>query len=145
MGDAMKIRTGDWQTLGDDAQKVRYEVFVVEQDVPVEIELDDRDAVCVHVVAYDASGQAVGTGRLLPDAHIGRMAVLQKCRGQGVGSQLLRVLIHEAGLRAYPEVILSAQTHAIAFYERHGFVPEGRPYSDAGIEHMQMRRRVQSL
>lgn len=140
MGCTMLIRTGDWHTLGSDACAVRHEVFVVEQNVPLEIEQDDRDAVCVHAVAYDGSGRAVGTGRLLPDAHIGRMAVLRRCRGQGVGSQLLRALIHEARLRSYPEVILSAQMQAIAFYERHGFIAEGEPYRDAGIEHMQMRR-----
>lgn len=141
----MMIQTGDWQTLCDDARKVRYDVFVVEQKVPIDIELDNKDALCVHAVAYDGSGRAVGTGRLLPDARIGRMAVLRTCRGQGVGSQLLQALIHEARLRAHSEVILSAQTHAIDFYERHGFVPEGAPYTDAGIEHMQMRRPIQNV
>lgn len=145
MGVAMRVRTGNWKTLGDDARKVRYSVFVVEQNVPVEIELDDNDAVCVHAVAYDDAGRAVGTGRLLPDTHIGRMAVLPTCRGQGVGSQLLRALIHEARLRSYPEVVLSAQLHAIPFYERHGFIPEGEPYQDAGIEHVRMRCPVPAL
>lgn len=139
MGVSMMIRTGDWKTLCNDARRVRYDVFVIEQNVPIDIELDAHDAQCVHAVAYDDAGCAVGTGRLLPDAHIGRMAVLRSCRGQGVGSQLLQALILEARRRAYPEVILSAQTHAIAFYERHGFVPEGACYMDAGIEHRLMR------
>lgn len=139
MGVRMMVRTGDWKTLCKDAQRVRYDVFVIEQNVPLDIELDAHDVQCVHAVAYDEAGQAVGTGRLLPDAYIGRMAVLGPYRGQGVGSQLLQALIQEARRRAYPEVILSAQTHAVAFYERHGFVPEGASYMDAGIEHMLMR------
>lgn len=135
----MRVEVGDWQTLCNDACCVRHDVFVVEQKVPAEIELDAHDALCVHAVAYDESGRAIGTGRLVPDAHIGRMAVLRVYRGQGVGSLLLERLIHEARLRGYPEVLLSAQVHAQAFYERHGFVPEGALYLDAGIQHRLMR------
>lgn len=135
----MRIEIGDWRTLGNDASSVRHEVFVNEQNVPIEIELDARDAHCVHAVAYDESGRPLATGRLLPDMHIGRMAVLPAYRGQGLGSLLLERLIHEARQRHYTEVVLSAQTHAQPFYERHGFIPEGPLYMDAGIEHRLMR------
>lgn len=135
----MHIEIGDWKTLGHDASRVRYEVFVIEQNVPVDIELDVHDAECIHAVAYDESDRPVGTGRLLPDAHIGRMAVSQAYRGQGVGSLLLDQLIHEARRRGYAQVVLSAQTHALPFYERHGFIAEGPLYMDAGIEHRLMR------
>lgn len=136
----MLIKTGSWDALSDDASQVRYEVFVREQHVPLEIELDARDVSCVHAVAYDDFGRAIGTGRLLPDAHIGRMAVLPSHRGQGVGSRLLVSLIAQARVKSYPEVVLSAQTHATTFYENHGFVAEGAVYMDAGIEHILMRR-----
>lgn len=135
----MHIEIGDWKTLSHDASRVRHEVFVIEQNVPVDIELDVHDAQCIHAVAYDESDRPVGTGRLLPDAHIGRMAVLQAYRGQGVGSRLLVQLINEARRRGYAQVVLSAQTHAQPFYERHGFIAEGSLYMDAGIEHRLMR------
>jgi predicted GNAT family N-acyltransferase len=95
--------------------------------------------VSLHALARDAAGRALGTGRLLPDGHIGRMAVLPQARGQGVGAALLRALMQAARDRGEREVALSAQTHAIAFYERFGFVVEGEEYDDAGIPHRMMR------
>ena len=90
---SIRITLGTWDRLREDATSVRHEVFVVEQRVPVEVELDDDDAVSVHAVAYDTDGTAVGTGRLLPDGHIGRMAVRKRARGLGVGGQILDALI----------------------------------------------------
>lgn len=136
----MLIKTGDWPALGYDARRVRHAVFVIEQNVPVDIELDAHDATSIHAVVYDSDGRPVGTGRLLPDAHIGRMAVLRASRRQGVGALVLESLIQEARRKNYPTVILSAQTHAVGFYEGHGFAPEGAIYLDAGIEHILMRR-----
>src|SRR4051794_11442186 len=93
------IRTGDWAALNQDAKIIRFEVFVEEQKVPAELEMDHMDAVCVHAVAYDAAGTPVGTGRLLPDGHIGRMAVRKIARGTGVGGALLKVLMDQARAR----------------------------------------------
>lgn len=138
----MLIRVGDWLALGRDARRVRHDVFVMEQRVPVDIERDEYDALSLHAVAYDPGGLPVGTGRLLPDAHIGRMAVLRAKRGQGVGARLLQALIQAAHEQSYPAVILSAQTHAQGFYENQGFISEGEIYLDAGIEHILMRRRL---
>jgi predicted GNAT family N-acyltransferase len=135
-----EIRYGDWATLSADAQAIRLEVFVREQNVPAELEMDDKDAVCLHAVAYDASGTPVGTGRLLPDGHIGRMAVLQPLRGSGVGSALLRGLMAHARERGHPEVVLSAQTRAAPFYVAHGFAQVGDEFVEAGIAHVEMRR-----
>ncbi len=78
-----KIVIGDWDSVRDHAQALRIEVFVVEQGVPVELEWDEADEVSIHAVAYDDEGQPVATGRLLPDGHIGRMAVRKSARGQG--------------------------------------------------------------
>ena len=87
---------GSWDRLRDDAYTVRHEVFVAEQAVPVEVELDDDDAISVHAVAYSADGAILGTGRLLPDGHIGRMEVRKLARGLGVGGQILDALIGQS-------------------------------------------------
>ena len=133
------IRLGDWATLGQDATAIRFEVFVDEQKVPAEIELDDMDAVCLHAVAYDAAGAAIGTGRLLPDGHIGRMAVRQPGRGTGVGGAILTLLMDKARERGDAAVVLNAQTVAAPFYARHGFVQQGEQFEEAGIAHVEMR------
>lgn len=133
------IRLGDWATLGQDATAIRFEVFVDEQKVPAEIELDDMDAVCLHAVAYDEAGKAVGTGRLLPDGHIGRMAVRQPGRGTGVGGAILTLLMDKARARGDAAVVLNAQTVAAPFYARHGFVQRGEQFEEAGIAHVEMR------
>lgn len=135
----MKIQVGDWAACRKDAAVIRHEVFVEEQNVPLELELDQQDEQCVHAVAYNGSGEAIGTGRLLPDGHIGRIAVKAMYRGKGVGSRLLDALMNEARQRRHMEVVLSAQTHALEFYTRRGFVAEGFTYMDAGIEHVTMR------
>lgn len=141
----MKVRiiTGDWDSLRDDAQKVRIEVFVIEQNVPAELEWDEGDEVSTHAVAYDEQGQPVATGRLLPDGHIGRMAVSQSLRGQGIGKQVLMALLEHARQDGHSELVLHAQTHAIPFYEQQGFVPEGEEFIEADMPHRLMRRRLQ--
>jgi hypothetical protein len=95
----------------------------------------------VHALAYDGTA-AVGTGRLLPDAHIGRMAVLKAWRGRGVGSLILDALVEAARRRGERHVALSAQVHALAFYRAHGFEAEGPEYQEAGIAHQAMRRAL---
>jgi predicted GNAT family N-acyltransferase len=132
------VRFGDWTQLQDDAKPIRMEVFVQEQNVPAELEMDDNDAVCLHAVAYNAQGQAVGTGRLLPDGHIGRMAVRRTARGTGVGGALLRGLMAQAQARGDEKVMLSAQTHAAEFYLAHGFAADGDVFVEAGIPHIAM-------
>lgn len=135
-----RIVIGDWAACSADATAVRHEVFIVEQRVPPEEEMDERDAVCVHAVAYGPDGTAVGTGRLLPDGHIGRMAVRKSERGRGIGSLLLNSLIDEARRRGHLQVALAAQVHAQGFYAAHGFLAEGPVFLDAGIDHVNMRR-----
>ena len=132
------LRFGDWTALSADAKIIRFEVFVEEQKVPAELEMDHMDAVCVHAVAYDAAGTPVGTGRLLPDGHIGRMAVRKGARGSGVGGALLQALMAQAKARGDKQVMLSSQTHAAPFYERHGFKIEGDEFFEAGIAHINM-------
>ena len=136
-----KIELLDWEAARAEASRIRFKVFVEEQGVPRDIELDELDARCVHALAFE-EGRAVGTGRLLPDAHIGRMAVLEGWRGRGIGSQILESLIAKARSRGDTAVILSAQVHALEFYARHGFQAAGEIYQEAGIPHRTMRRKL---
>ena len=131
-----------WDRAQAEAAALRFAVFVGEQNVPSGIELDDKDAVCVHALAYDDAGRAIGTGRLLPDGHIGRMAVIKEWRRQGIGAKLLEALIAEAGKRGHADVVLSAQLQAAEFYRSHGFVAEGKVYEEAGILHQKMRKAL---
>lgn len=140
----MKLVLGDWDTLREGARKVRYEVFVVEQKVPIELEWDDMDAQCVHALVSDESGTPLATGRLLPDGHIGRMAVLEKARGAGLGGRMLEALIAAARERGDSVVMLNAQTHAEPFYARFGFERDGEEFMEAGIPHIAMRRHLAS-
>ena len=123
---------------------VREVVFVREQAVPAVMEWDEFDRVSLHVVA-EVSGQAIGTGRLLPDGHIGRMAVLKPWRGRGVGSALFQALLRAALDAGHRRVMLSAQLRVQDFYRRFGFEAEGSPYVEAGIDHIAMVRDLAPL
>jgi len=139
----LKIEILDRAAARAEASRIRLIVFVEEQRVPREIEMDEKDAVCVHALAY-AQGRVVGTGRLLPDGHVGRMAVLKESRFLGVGGAILERLVEEARRRGLKQVVLSAQTHAIGFYRRHGFSEAGEVFEEAGIPHQEMRRVLNS-
>lgn len=139
---SIRVELGEWDALRELAVPIRFNVFVEEQRVPAEIELDEWDALSLHAVARDEAGTPLGTGRLLPDGHIGRMAVLAAARGSGVGTALLRALMDAARERGLSRVVLNAQTHAMPFYRREGFVEFGDVYDDAGIPHMAMARAL---
>lgn len=135
-----RIELMEWDKAQPIAGPIRFAIFVGEQNVPPGIELDELDAKCLHAIAYDPEGRAIGTGRLLPDGHIGRMAVVKDWRRQGVGAEILEALVAEAARRGHAEVVLSAQLQAAEFYRSHGFVAEGKVYQEAGILHQAMRR-----
>jgi predicted GNAT family N-acyltransferase len=137
-----RIELMEWEKARTIAGPIRIAIFVGEQNVPAGIELDAMDASCLHAIAYDDAGKAIGTGRLLPDGHIGRMAVVKEWRRRGVGAMLLEGLIEEARRRGHKEVVLSAQLRAAEFYRTHGFVAEGKVFEEAGILHQRMRRAV---
>lgn len=120
---------------------LRHEVFVIGQDVPEDLERDDLDVLSDHAVAI-VGGEVVGTGRLLPDGTIGRMAVASSVRGQGIGAAVLGVLEEQARRRGFPAVELHAQVHALGFYDRYGYVPCSEVYLEAGIEHQSMRKEL---
>ena len=135
----LRIELLQWEQARGHAAPIRFAVFVEEQGVPLDIELDEMDEKSLHALAFH-NDQPVGTGRLLPDGHIGRMAVLRDWRGRGVGGRILAALMDEARRRGHRAVVLSAQVQATAFYRSHGFAEEGAEYLDAGIPHRDMRR-----
>ena len=137
-----RIVLGPWERLGAEARGIRFAVFIVEQGVPAEMELDDYDAVSLHAMAYTRNGTPVATGRLLPDGHIGRIAVLKQARGAGVGGQILDALIAQGHRQGHRTLVLHAQTQAKGFYEAKGFVAQGEAFMEAGIAHVVMTRVV---
>lgn len=138
----VQVKVGAWSELGVPAGSVRTEVFVQEQRIPAEMEWDAADAQCLHAVAYNRLGVALGTGRLLEHvpgvAKIGRMAVRRAVRGGHVGRAVLDALLNAARERGEREALLHAQTSAAAFYLRAGFMPRGPAFEEAGIMHIEM-------
>jgi predicted GNAT family N-acyltransferase len=135
----MKLRIADWPEAEPHVLPLRLAVFVEEQGVPLELERDDDDPTSRHAWIEAPDGAVLATGRLLPDGHVGRMAVRADRRGQGLGSQVLRALIDAARARGQAAVVLNAQLEAMPFYARHGFVAEGAVFQDAGLPHRVMR------
>jgi len=137
-----QVASVDYRAAFDELRAVRETVFVQEQRVPVELEIDASDPRCRHVLARDGGGRPIGTARLDPEGKIGRMAVLRDWRARGVGSALLHALLRIAREDGLDRVSLHAQAGAIGFYRRHGFAPVGGRFMEAGIEHQSMQLRL---
>lgn len=133
-----RVRVAHWTQDRSSLRQIRDVVFIQEQQVPSALEWDDEDAIATHFLALSPEGVAIGTARLLSNGQIGRMAVLQAYRSSGVGAQLLQLAIHTARQRGDRSVFLHAQSHAINFYQAHGFIAEGHEYLEAGIPHRNM-------
>jgi predicted GNAT family N-acyltransferase len=128
-----------WQDAADELSAIRRRVFIDEQKVPPELEWDGLDASAMHAKATSLTGEAIVTARLLPGGQIGRMAVLRRWRGIGIGTAMLQCLIAHAAEKE--RLFLNAQTSAESFYRRNGFEPEGDVFMEAGIPHIRMRYR----
>jgi len=137
----LEILIKPWQEAEIDAFLVRQEVFIREQAVPIELELDEWDPLATHALAY-LDECCIGTGRLVDkgrgQAQIGRMAVLARFRNQGVGKQILEKLIALAKSQGVRSIVLHSQITAIPFYEKQGFLVQGSTYDEAGIPHRNM-------
>lgn len=120
---------------------IREAVFIAEQQVPVELEFDGLDEAALQLLVK-VDGQYVGTGRMLDDGHIGRIAILADFRGLGLGAKMMQALIDEAARLGYPRVYLGAQTQALGFYAKLGFTTYGEEFMDAGIPHLAMECAV---
>ena len=145
MNENLQLIPAEWDSpLGEQLRALRIEVFVKEQGVPHDEEIDDIDPNAVHMVVQDGSGNVIATGRFY-DAdgrgmvgRIGRMAVVKEARGRGAGRKILRGLMMEGLRRGFEKMILDAQTQAIPFYEDSGFVAYGGEHLDCGIPHRMM-------
>ena len=130
-----------WESVSSDAFFIRKTVFIEEQRVPEELELDDDDQRAIHALAQ-LNAQPIGTARLVDlgydQAQIGRMAVLDQFRGQGIGQQILQKLILYAQEKGIASLVLHSQVSAIPFYEKMGFIAQGPIYDEAGIPHRNM-------
>ena len=136
---AYTLRIAEWPADAAAIRQVRERVFVEEQQIPAELEWDDLDSQCIHVLAVAANRDVVGTGRLEPTGKIGRVAVLKPLRGQGIGTAMVQQLVAEARGAELADVYLHAQVDVLHFYKKLGFYPEGAQFDEAGIPHRKMR------
>jgi predicted GNAT family N-acyltransferase len=135
---AFTLVTTEWHLHREALSAIRRHVFIEEQHVPESLEWDDEDEDAIHLLAFSLDGDAIGCARLLHDGRLGRMAVLPEWRGRGVGSALLAHALELLREQCFEQVMLSAQTHAIGFYELAGFRVCSEVYDDAGIPHRDM-------
>lgn len=145
MTPAFLVRPACWPEDADAIARVRRAVFIEEQGVPEALEWESSDPECQWFVATEASGTVLGIGRLTPAGRIGRMAVLKLWRRHGLGGALLAAAVAAARQRGQTRVELSAQTHAMPFYARHGFQAHGPEYDDAGIPHRTMTLELKDI
>ena len=137
------IITTNWAESQDLIKPIRYQVFIVEQQIPEEEEWDGDDLVAVHALAF-SNNLAVGTGRLIfhelddTNAKIGRMAVLENYRSQGYGRAILKKLIDLGKEKGVQVFNLHAQVSAVSFYASEGFVSEGSIFDEVNIPHQKM-------
>ncbi|WP_025770066.1 GNAT family N-acetyltransferase [Thioalkalivibrio sp. HK1] len=139
----ISIDIHDYNEAAEAIKAVRHTVFTLEQGVSVDEDIDGLDDRCVQILAC-AGSTAVGTARMLPDAHIGRIAVLAPWRGRGIGARMVRLLLRVARDKGHSSCYLHAQTHAIGFYEGLGFEAVGDEFLDAGIAHRGMIYRFRA-
>lgn len=138
----MHVCLAHWRADHEAILAIRRAVFIEEQKVDENLEIDGKDPDCSHVLLYSGHNKAVGTARLTGDGQIGRMAVLVPFRRLGGGSLMLRSLMSHAADSGFDAVWLNAQESAIPFYEKHGFISEGEPFEEAGITHVRMTRSL---
>lgn len=133
-----QIRMVRWQDEASVLRIIRTAVFIHEQQIPEDLEWDEFDLISMHVLALNSDEQPIGTARLLPDGHIGRMAVLKEWRGKGLGTAMLLRILEELRNQHMQKAILNAQTTAIKFYEKFGFQVSGKEFTEAEIPHVKM-------
>ena len=136
--DDVTVETVPWRSHGDVLMAIRTTVFVEEQGVPEHEERDGRDEAAVHFLATASGRGPVGTGRLLADGQIGRLAVLPEERRGGIGRRLLDAALARARARGDRTVWLNAQLEALGLYEAAGFEAVGEPFLEVGIRHIRM-------
>ena len=145
----IKVKLVETEAELEAAINVRMRVFVVEQQIPAEEELDDADATATHAVALLGGGPAIGAGRMLVVegdgegfCRIGRMAVDREWRRHGVGGQILQFLEDLARARGLTHCLLHAQEYVKAFYANHGYQERGDVFLEVDIPHVEMWKEL---
>jgi len=136
------LKTTDWENDKTALAAIRRKVFIEEQNVPEELEWDEDDISCKHILVTNQDNTCIATGRIKPAGHIGRMAVLKQYRHCGIGSAILRELIKIANTQKLQKVFLHAQTSALEFYKKQGFETCSSEFMDAGIPHKTMEKKL---
>jgi len=137
-----QVEQTSWDRDRKNLIELRTAVFINEQLVPPDLEWDGYDKDCWQVIARTESGKTIGTGRMLYDGHIGRMAVLPEYRKHGVGSALLKKLEDIGRIQGISSVFLYAQISAVDFYKKHGYTVSSDKFMDAGIPHVTMKKEL---
>ena len=137
MDNVLTVKYDDY--YAPEIKKIRYSVFVTEQHIDKDIEFDGNDKDAIHVLLVK-NEKFVGTGRMLADGHIGRLAVYKEYRGQGLGADVVMALVGEAKKLGLQRVYLGAQLYAVEFYKKLGFSEFGESFMEAGIEHIHMEK-----
>tara|TARA_B100000749_G_scaffold125503_1_gene96327 strand:+ start:1539 stop:1985 length:447 start_codon:yes stop_codon:yes gene_type:complete len=132
-----------WESHQTELRAVRNAVFIEEQNVPRDLEWDGMDETSIHFIAETSDGDVIGTARLMPSGQIGRMAILISYRGHGIGRRMLEMAIQSAHRTGMKEVFLHAQSYALEFYLKAGFIPDGLEFEEAGIPHRSMTRSTE--
>lgn len=138
MGTPFTVSLVGWHDGEPLLKSVRKAVFVREQGVPATSEWDGLDKSCRHALALSLQGDAIGCGRMLPDGHIGHIAVLPQWRKQKVGTAIMEALLDYARAHAYPQVSVDVPSHYAPFYRSIGFVELGEAFMIAGLPHTRM-------
>ena len=125
-------------------RSIREKVFIQEQHVPAELEWDGLDGLCHHALALSEKGDAIGCGRITPDGHIGRVAVLPEWRRKQIGSAILELLVDYARSQHIEFVQLNSQVQVVSLYKKFGFEVEGEVFMDANIPHIKMRLQLKN-
>lgn len=137
------------QIQREDAYNVRKEVFVKEQEVPLDIEIDELEDEAIHFVIYNDNNepQAAARLRIIEDqkAKLERICVLKKARSFGLGHQLLEALETEAMAKGAKVAVMHAQVQAMPFYEKKGYQAVSEPFEEAGITHVKMTKSLSTI
>jgi predicted GNAT family N-acyltransferase len=142
MTTAFTVSLVSWHDGEPLLRAIREAVFIHEQSVPKELEWDDMDGGSRHALALSLNGDAIGCGRILPNGHIGRIAVLPQWRNMRVGTAIMEALLDEARARGLKQVDIESQTQAMPFYHLFGFVEHGKEFMDAGMPHKKMKLKL---
>lgn len=134
----LKINHVKWSEYEKALRTIRTKVFIEEQQVPIALEWDSQDTSAQHLLVFTSTNEPIACARLLNNGSIGRMAVLKEWRGLGIGTKLLNKAIALHRQQGISVITLSAQVHAIPFYQKAGFEVISTPYLDAGISHVDM-------